>query len=181
MIQAYSMITHFNDSSMFKNKNYVQCPKCNLFVKPTLDLDMNLVIKKIDLSVTYDGVYIASNDFKVFCEDEKLLNLEFIRLNKHNDFWVFKTYNIVEFDAFKRGTKFIGYCEICSQYQEVIGLTPIFLKTKEKLINGIFETDLKFGSQNSKSGSLIAGVETAIKMKGKKFRRCYLKKINFAN
>ncbi|MFZ1288487.1 MAG: hypothetical protein WAR79_00230 [Melioribacteraceae bacterium] len=177
MLQGYYLMPEDNDSVMFENKDYNQCPKCGLKIGSDINLELILGINKYDFSTTYDGYIIVSNNFKEFCEIEKLLNLAFTPLVLYKDFWLFDTKNILEFDTMKRKTQLINLCTECYQYREVIGANPVTLKQSYEIKEGIHKTDIIFGSNNSKSPLLIAGIETTKKMKEMKFSGIFYKEV----
>ena len=179
MLQAYYLMPEDNDSIMFESNEFNKCSNCGLKIDTVLNLEMDLNMTKYDFSVTYDGYTIVSSGFKEFCEKEKIKNLTFIPLKLNNDFWLFDTKNIVEFDKEKRDTQFINLCFQCNQYQEIIGANPVALKNDEKINEGIFKTDLEFGQKNSKSSLFIAGIETAKKMKEMKFMGIYYEEVRY--
>lgn len=92
---------------------------------------------------------------------------------------MFPSEHIVVFDSERRQTKFVDYCETCGQYAQVAGATPAFLKTVSEPINdGIFRTDVVFGSYRRKHPLVIIGLETKkliqkARFSGRSFRPVY--------
>jgi hypothetical protein len=73
---------------------------------------------------------------------------------------------VVSFDAKSRRTRFINCCAVCGNYDEVIGATPAYLEVPGPLEDGIFRSDLLFGSGNAKHPLIIVGLETKERLEG---------------
>ena len=111
-----------------------------------------------DMSITYDGVLIASQRFKSIYDANHRLGLIFHQLPVDGDFFAIHALKVVEFDAERRKTRFINPCPRCGRFESVIGATPVFLKRGSKIEGLEFvRTNLEFGSADGKHPLLICG------------------------
>ena len=178
MILGYSLSVPDNDHYMLENIVLSPCAK----YKNVYDLniiDPNFIIRKPvpNISYTYDGFLIVSGLFKKFCEDEKYIGIEFIKLPLSINFYWFKIQNILEFDSDVRKTKFLKYDAACDGYEEIIGATPVCLKKHIEIEDGFFRTDICFGSYAKKSPVELIGKSTKKKLEDSGFKEIYFKEI----
>ena len=76
------------------------------------------------------------------------------------NFYFLQVINQVAFDTKKRGTRFLEYCDSCNRFRDIIGATPTYLKgIKHEITNGIYQTDLLFGSGNEKHPLTVIGTQ----------------------
>lgn len=170
MIIGYSLYGIDNDSYMFEEDLANRCDKCGLRIGRPINEKFYLKNRKFEVSYTYDGYLIVSHRFKLFVEDNFYSGVEFSSFEL-KDYYSLSCINILEFDAAKRETRFINYCDKCGRYNEVIGATPIFLKNITQPLNdGFYRTDLEFGSGSNKHPVIIIGVETYKKIKRERFK-----------
>lgn len=114
--------------------------------------DFRLKQKTLDFSTTYDGITIVSLKFKEFCIRNKYNNLTFIDLPRTPDFYHFYINdNIIKYDANRKE----NLCEVCGQYESVIGPIVKADNITEPLSGGFYQSDLWFGSGNEKSPIFI--------------------------
>ena len=107
---------------------------------------------------SYDGASLVSEKAKVFLTHLNIKGLSFKKVNKNPPFYVPVTQNIVKFDTEKRGTRFENYCDLCSNYEYVVGATPVFLKNMDIIEDmGWYNTDIHFGSNRGKHPLTIVG------------------------
>jgi len=173
MIITYDFFGQDNKSFMYDydNDSYKKCPNCNNRLGYEINPNFKLHCKKYDVSYTYDGFLIVSQKFKFLCEENSYKEVSFINLPLEQDFFVFQTNDILKFDYERRKVDFIKLCEKCNRFDEVIGITPAFLKDiKEEIKEGFFRSDLIFGSGNDKSPLIIIGTDTYKKLKAKKLK-----------
>ncbi|PMN66659.1 hypothetical protein, partial [Enterovibrio norvegicus] len=128
--------------------------------------------KNYDLSITYDGYYVASLKLKETVQRKSLKGIEFIQLKEEPDFFVMFVRNVVCFDMEKRNSRRINLCSNCGNYESIVGATPAFLI--EKLPSDICRSDVMFGSGNGKhpllfSSQYFADIVEKEKLKGIKF------------
>jgi hypothetical protein len=122
-----------------------------------------------NLSYTYDSALIVSQKFKDFCRRNKYDGLHFYQLKKQKELYLMKSENIIEFDSKRRNTQFDDYQESCKRYNSVAGANPVCLDSNEELKDGIYRTDIEFGSGYELSPLILVGVSTYEKMKIEKF------------
>ena len=119
-------------------------------------LGLRIRQRKRDLSMTYDGVIVASTAFVNVCEMAGMEGIRFHRLPDDPDFFRVDTCRSVLFDAERRATRFLGHCGICGQYDEIIGANPVLLREGEQIADAeVVRTDLEFGSDDGKAPLLI--------------------------
>ena len=174
---GYSISGYDNDSYMtgccdrlFPEAGDVpKCEKCG-YRTDYRYTDKNFVLhrKTMDFSYTYDGIVIVSLKFKEFCLRNGYNNLHFIELPKAPNFFQFYVEgNYIEYDA---GDK-RKYCDLCGQYYSVCKPMIKLEKISEPLKDGFYQSNLWFGSGNSKSPLIIIAPETYGKLKIEKMMK----------
>jgi len=111
-----------------------------------------------DVSYTYDGYCIVSRKFKEIVDRYDIDGAIFQPLENDKDFFSLTSMQIIEFDYKKRVTRFEKKCNVCGNYESVIGATPAYFKSDIK--HDICRSDLKFGSGNAKSPLLLISNKT---------------------
>ncbi len=178
MILGYSIEETDLKCNMLDGMQLTACAKySNIYDLNIVNPNFKIKSKKYNAGCTYDGFTIVSELFKQFCETEKYTGLEFFILPSLPNFYWFKVHNIVEFDTEARETQFINYNENCKGYEEIIGATPVCLKSKKTLANGFFRTDICFGSFAGKSPVYLVGEETMVKLKSAGFKEIVFEKV----
>ena len=125
-----------------------------------------------EVSFTYDGRLIVSERFRQFCEGNALEGACFDLVNDRRKLYSLTSDRIVKFDANRREAEFSGLCDLCHQYEEVIGANPCFLENIDKpLLHGFYQTDLEFGSGAGKSAVLLVGTESKPLIEAELFKR----------
>lgn len=118
--------------------------------------------RKLDIGSTYDGVTVVSVRFKSAYESDGLSGLMFRQLPDDPEFFAIRPERSVEYDADRRGTRFIKPCAQCGCYESVVGATPVYLKPGAGVEpNEFVRTDLEFGSDDEKSPLLLCGNSAA--------------------
>lgn len=151
-----------------------RCTACGQLLNKWDEPLVELVIKKrtLDISITYDGVIIASERFRSVYEAQALRGLSYQALPDDGTFYSVRAIKAVPFDADRRKTRFINQCPSCARYESVVGATPVFLKGDSQLEMGEFvRTDLEFGTADGKHPLLLcdeaaAAALTRAKLKG---------------
>jgi hypothetical protein len=108
-----------------------------------------------DFSITYDGFWIVSVKFRDFCIAQNYDDLEFEKFQSNNDYFNLKVNNVVVFDYEKRRTRFEKRCNLCGNFESIVGATPTYLLVKSPIKTGILRTDILFGSGNEKHSLVI--------------------------
>ena len=137
-----------------------RCEACGELTSKWDEPLLDLVVKKrrLDISITHDGVLIASRRFKSIYDQKELSGLVFRQLQDDRDFFAVHALKVVEFDAERRKTQFIAPCPRCGRFESVVGATPVFLKDGREVERREFvRTDLEFGSGDEKHPLLICG------------------------
>ena len=138
-----------------------RCHVCRaLLSKWEEDLACIPIVKppKYDASYSYDGVLVVNERFREVVEAKGITGLEFRPLQGH--VFAARSSMSVQFDAVRRGTRFIKRCDTCGQYESVVGATPIYLLSGEAIPErGFAKTDLEFGSSDEKSPMSCVGMK----------------------
>lgn len=162
---------HPNDAGEYMyddNSNRIDCcPICHNTLRKIPNKSAVISIKRWDIAGTYDGFYVVSEKFRLFCEKNHYQNLTFVPLPKSKGLYFFEPQEIFRLDYEQYGTKFINKRECCGAYDEVIG--PPVIRAKDFSVNNsndfIMKAEFYFGSFDNKGSVIIVGTETATKMK----------------
>lgn len=177
MILGYLISPCEEDYYMFEGLTLGNCANySDIYHINKINPDLAIKSKK-NLFYIYEGFIIISERFKEFCERERYRGIEFIYLPGSPEFYWLKVNNIIEYDTDRRGTEFLNYNEECKGYEEIIGASPACLKNNSPLPDGIFRSDICFGSYAAKSPLYYVGAETKNKLKEAGFKEIYLEKI----
>ncbi len=137
-----------------------RCETCDELLAKWEESLNGLVIKKksYDVSSTYDGITIVSDAFKEVYERNRFTGLVFQPLPDSPSFYGVQATRTVQYDAGRRGTRFLDQCSSCGRYESIVGATPVYLKPG--MVIGDLEfvrTDVEFGSSDGKSPLLLCG------------------------
>lgn len=141
-----------------------RCEWCEELLSKWDESLRGVVIKqrKHDLSVTYDGVLIASERFVAAYTANGLSGMVFRRLPDDSCFFAVRAIRAIEFDSVRRKTRFIDRCQYCGNYESVVGAVPVFLRAGSEVgEREVVRTDLVFGSGDEKHPLLICGSSAA--------------------
>lgn len=142
------------------NSNVRRCDICHeLLEKHNTPLTELVITKRtLDISITYDGIYIASNRFRRVYEKYALKGLKLSQLPNDIEFFSLKATRSLEFDTVRRKTRFVDKCSHCGLFESVVGATPVFLKPGYCIEEQEFvRSDLEFGSGDEKHPLLMCG------------------------
>jgi hypothetical protein len=154
-----------------RHPNAATCSKCSYLLNfDYYNPNFKIKRKVFDLSHCWDTGIIISLKFKEYLVRQKYSRLDFLNFNNDNLFYQLFLKNEVELDPIKRDVRFINKCLVCNNYDEVIGATPCFLKNEMPLEDGLFKSNLYFGSGNRKEPIILVGTETKEKMKKEKLK-----------
>lgn len=173
MIIGYSISGPDNDSYLYKDGwGKSVCEVLDFINNREKYITVKSRIKRTNynFSYTYDSAIIVSQKFRDFCLRNKYEGLKFFRLKKQDKLYLLKSQNIIQFDIKRRSTVFEDFQEACGKFNSVAGATPICLKSNEELIDGIYRTDVEFGSGYELSPLIVVGKNTYEKMKVEKFK-----------
>jgi hypothetical protein len=165
----YRLSARDNDSYFFRDRQDVKrCSVCSALLDKWKE-DLSAVpIKrapKYDVSYSYDGVYVVNNRFRACVEENAITGLVFTPLQA--GLFSIRPKVSVPFDAARRGTRFLKQCQVCGQYESVVGATPVFLAAKAVIPErGFVRTDLEFGSFDEKHPVVLCGAEAAEVLRG---------------
>jgi hypothetical protein len=156
-----------------KNQSHI-CLRCGTLLSYKINKDFVLKKKSVDLLYTYDHYCIVSQQFYSFCVNNRYENLKFIELPKTNGFFFFQPENVFDLDSERRKIQFINHCDLCNNYQEVIGASPAYAKLDLDVPSDfIYRSNYIFGSKERKNPLIIIGLETEQKMKKDKLKGLY--------
>lgn len=165
-IVMYLLVKGDNDINFFRQGGRTRCLACGqLTAKRTEDLSTTEIKRapRLDITTSVDGVCVVRQNAKVELERLFERQIEFQPL--HGGLYAAMPKLIVPFDAAARKTRFIKPCSECSEYESVVGATPVFLVGGSSVPNGrIARTDLEFGSNDEKSPLFLLGDDAASDM-----------------
>ncbi len=140
----------------------VFCSGCGSCVDDSyVPISLRLRRPVYDACYTYDGHLIVSQKFRDFHDRHGCGPSEFRLVNRRRRWYMFRPTRVLEFDAERRGTRFLRYCDVCGQHESVVGANPVFLRNVRGLIgDGFYRTDLEFGSGREKHPLAIMGLAT---------------------
>ena len=145
-----------------------RCESCGELLDKWNEPLSGFVVKKRkhDIGCTYDGVTAVSEEFKAAYESAGLSGLLFRQLPDDPEFYAIRPERTVQYDAERRGTRFVKQCPQCGRYESVVGATPVYLKPGASISDKEFvRTDLEFGSDDEKSPLLLCGEFAAASLK----------------
>jgi hypothetical protein len=171
-MKAYSLYGHDNDSYVLPMcQGLERCHVCGeLLNKWILDFTNVEIKTKMDISYAHDGFVIVSKVFKNFCENKNYRGNRFLPIK--NDMYIMRPENVVEFNTEKRKTKFLDQCKKCLIFSSVIGSSPAFIKSIDKIqADSFYRTDIEFASRDEKHPLVICGESIASELRKEKFRK----------
>lgn len=182
MIIGYFAIGQDNDSFFLDDDKLFAptCNSCGYLIDFTNYFNPSFKLKRkiYDLSYTYDGRCIVSLKFKEFCEREGYEGLRFKVFEREPHFFLLVVDNEVKFDSARRGTEFTNHCAECGNYESTIGFSPgLLVGITGELADGLYRTDLIFGSGNSKHPFIVVAPETKEKMLRESLKGIYFESL----
>jgi hypothetical protein len=150
-----------------------RCSKCGHLLAKWAEPLTGLKIKRrrLDISCTYDGVTVVSEAFKAAYDDATLTGLRYVPLPDDPSFFAIQADATIEFDAERRGTRFLNQCPVCGQYESVVGATPVYLKEGSIIPDrGFVRTDIEFATMDEKHPMLLCGPAAAMALKAAKLK-----------
>jgi len=175
--RGYIVDSHDNDSAAFENEAAVaprRCAKCGeLLAKWDEPLaGLRITRRKLDLSVTYDGIEIASAAFRRVVSLNQLTGLKFIPLPEDPDFFQVIATKVVAVDSAKTGVEFDKRCKKCGRHESVtLGGRDLVLKPSARIpARGFARTDLEFASEDEKCPIILCGHDAGEILKKAKLR-----------
>ena len=139
------------------------CPVCGLPKNKLDHVDPELRVKRrnLDLSFTFDNLPVVSRKLKECCLRARLSGIDFVELESDPDFFILNPTGQFVFDTVARKTRFLNRCDACGQHESVVGALPAFLKdVPGPIADGVFRTDVEFGSGVERGPLLIVGART---------------------
>lgn len=156
-----------NGSYWLGDESRARCPECGS--KTTRNVageDFYLKKKSYDISMTYDGFYIASEAFRQACNAAQIQNrvaFEEIPPDKRysSKFYRVEVIDQLSVDVALSRPEFGEKCGSCGQFKYVVGAKDYFISPLSSLGAGIWRTDLEFADGVEKFYKIIVGVVTA--------------------
>ncbi len=150
------------------------CPYCHNTLEKIPNLDFRTRTKK-DFVGTYDGFYIVSEKFKIFCDEQGFDNITFIPLKKSPGHYYFSPNTFFPVDYENTLFEHTGEpCPKCGNYRWFGGPHRIYsnqLFTDND--NFIYRTKEYYGDKGRKFFLIIIGLKTARLMKERGFDNDY--------
>ena len=180
MIIGYRLSAQDNGAYFFHDyPEGVLCPAC----KTCLDFSWYPKTLRLtgkprwrDISTTYDNTKIVSERFVEFCKKNKYRNIEFKNVYEKPTLYYIIVENVLNIDQDRAMLRYGAKCAACGNYEYVVGARLESLRQNTEIDDGIFRSDLIFGSGSEKHPILIVGKTTRDKMmaagiKGAEFRK----------
>lgn len=161
------------DMSGNSRTGFQRCEACGELLDKWNEPLVGLVVKnrRYDFSSTYDGIRTVSQRFKSAYESAGLTGLIFRQLPDDPEFFAIRPERAVEYDAERRGTRFIKPCAHCGCYESVVGATPVFLKPNANIKSNEFvRSDLEFASDDEKSPLELCGDAAATALRAARLK-----------
>lgn len=177
---AYYLQAHDNDSLFLpKALHNLFCAKCeSKRTRNHINRSFIPERKTLDISETLDGFVIASRRCKEVFNRLGVQGVTFHSLPATPNFFLFEVDPIIEFDTARRGTRKEEMCSECGECKTVVGLTPVALKYYTTPIpDGIYRTDVEFGSGHEKGPALILGVPLGDKLRAAGLRGAFFEPV----
>lgn len=177
MIMAYVMYPHDGDMFFFEDrKSSIFCPRCGTLLDKSFLPRGVRPRKRWDLSSTYDRRVIVTERFKAWCEAQKFAAIVFRQTCAQPAYYTFEPSVVLNLDP--RFARFEDKCAACGNYESVItGGSMKLLGVADPIEDGIFRTDLEFGSRWEKSPDIIVGVRTKELIKKERFHLVHFEPI----
>lgn len=169
MSDIYGLSVRGNDLVFFGDRQDVKrCSVCSALLDKWKE-DLSVVpirrAPKFDVSYSNSGIYVVTKRFRACVEENALVGLTFTPLQA--GLFSVRPKVSVPFDAERRGTRFLKQCQVCGQYESVVGATPVFLAATASVPErGFVRTDLEFGSFDEKHPLVLCGSEAAEVLRG---------------
>jgi len=139
--------------------------------------DFSLKKTQYDLSITYDGFYIASEKFRALIDQPGRAGVSFRLLpskKKYLDnFYLVDLNNVVSVDIERAQPEIGPECGACGQCTYVVGAVGYFL-SEQVAENDLVRTDLQFGDGFEKHFVMLAGRQLARDLNLARLNGCYL-------
>lgn len=179
MTKLYRISDPENKTDMLpKDDLGLVCPKCSV---PLQDDYLNPKYKAPkrcpDISHTYDGHYIVSQQFRNVIASAGFDGLLFDALPASPLFFRLKLEKVLSFSR-PAGLKFEEYCTECRRYKSVWGLDFVqVILSKPEISEGIYRSDIKMGYGRMMFYLLLATEEAKMKLKEAKLSGAYFHSI----
>lgn len=140
-----------------------RCEACGGLLAKWEEPLAGLKIKKrrFDISSTYDGVDVASQQFKDVVESNGLTGLAFTPLPDDNAFYSVRATHTVQVDPEKSMTRFVNKCPSCGIYESIVGPYTVLKEGESVPQRGFAKTDIEFASEDEKHPQLLCDQEAA--------------------
>lgn len=176
MVKGYGFSADWNKLNalpeFFEDGNRLRCPVCACLTDPfyrPLDLQYK---GKLEVSVTYEGIYLVNERFRKFLINAGVTNVIFSPINSKGDFFYFDVFDYVATVDFEKSGITIGpVCDRCGNRSKVIGgVFKTFLADDFLSKDRIYVTNLFWRDHFSFSRNIVVGVDLAKQMKAEKFK-----------
>ena len=157
-------LRHYMDWRFYINGELhpATCKVCGRVIDDNyLNPKFKLRKKKLALSITYDGFYIASDHFKEYIEKKRFNKITFRTLPSVNGFYQLAVNNVLQFDISNPYMQLEDYCDSCQSYSTIVSAAKVLKDLDKPLDRGLYRTDIKFGTSHEQAPLLIADTQTA--------------------
>jgi hypothetical protein len=172
MILAWMMSEDDGGAFFFSDrKSTIFCPICGTLLDRAYLPQGVSPRKRLDICSTYENRILVNDRFRRWCVEHITSALVFRQVNSNPAYYHLEPVEIVRFDSVRAKTRFLDKCSRCGNYESVVGIDPPgLLDVHGPIEEGMFRTDLEFGSRWEKSPLIVIGVRTKELMEPMGFR-----------
>jgi len=173
---GWILVSADNDSTMLppERAGGATCPHCGRKVADVpVDPGFQLRERGFDLSETEEGYWIASQEFKDFCDILPFSNLEFVPLPNDPGFYWFRVHSVAEYQPPADSVHHDRFCRSCHAFGAVEGFLEPSGRSKA-LPEGIHRSEFEYGQGLRQRPLMLVGEKTGISLNKRRFRGVYL-------
>lgn len=119
-----------------------------------------------DVTETLDGYLIVSERFRTFGASFGLRTRPLPAMRGYFAAYVDET---AAFDSDRRRTRFENRCDVCGEYESIVGATPVFLRAGAPLPDRFVRSDLQFGTGDERHPVFMTGAGLATLLREQSF------------
>ena len=173
---GWIMVALDNESVMLpQGEDSLFCKACGRkLTQERVHPDFRLRRRDFDLSETEDGYWIASKEFKEFCECLPFGGFEFVPLPSDPDFFWFRIHSIADYEPLEENLTREAYCRCCGAFASVEGLLEHSGRVGA-LPEGIHCSEFEYGRGPTQRPLMLLGRKIGAHIKARLFRGVYVK------
>lgn len=167
--QGFLLTAEDNGSHMLSGPTpHPTCDACGLLTdREWVDPRFRIGRRDFDAGYTYDNYLIVSREFGDFARSH---GARCVPLPSEPEHYALFTDRVREYDAARRGTRFLSRCGSCGRYRDVAGATPVFLVSRDPIPEAFVRTDIEFGSGDAKAPLVLVGPGLGAELRSRAWR-----------